>query len=374
MMATSMGEALTAPYGNTAHDGLDSDLVRRRKTARLRAMSLGSSPFGAVIIGRNEGERLKVCLLSVVKSAARVVYVDSGSTDGSEALARSLGVEVVPLDMSIPFTAARARNAGYARLAELAPELELVQFVDGDCEVVAGWTDTAAARLGERPELAAVCGRRRERHPEASIYNQFCDMEWDTPIGDAGACGGDSMMRLQALQAVGGFDPNLIAGEEPELCVRLRAKGYRIERLDAEMTLHDAAMTNLGQWWRRNVRAGHAFAEGAALHGRPPERHGVRNVRSAIFWAGLVPTLALGAAIPTGGASLILFGGHLVLVARIYRGTRREGRSAKDALLASTFMVLAKFPELAGIAKYHWSRARGRRSTLIEYKQPAGRT
>jgi GT2 family glycosyltransferase len=328
------------------------------------------APFGAVVIGRNEGERLRVCLQSVVRSAARVVYVDSGSTDGSEALARSLGVEVVPLDLSIPFTAARARNAGYRRLMEIAPDLTLVQFVDGDCEVVAGWTDAAVARLAERPELAVVCGRRRERHPEASIYNQLCDIEWNTPVGEAVMCGGDAMMRLPALQAVGGFDPNLIAGEEPELCVRLAAQGYRIERIDAEMTLHDAAMTRFGQWWRRNVRAGHAYAEGAALHGQPMDRRGVRSI---VFWAGVVPAVALAGAVPTGGASLLLLGGHLVQAARIYRGVRRDGWPARTAAPAAAFMVLGKFPGLQGIAKYRWSRARGRRSALIEYKQPAGR-
>jgi GT2 family glycosyltransferase len=328
------------------------------------------SRFGAVVIGRNEGERLRMCLQSVLRSAARVVYVDSGSTDGSTALAQSLGVEVLPLDLSIPFTAARARNAGYRRLLEIAPELTLVQFVDGDCEVVAGWTEVAVARLDERPELAVVCGRRRERHPEASIYNQLCDMEWNTPLGEATACGGDALMRLSALEAVGGFNPELIAGEEPELCVRLRARGYRIERLDAEMTLHDAAMTRFSQWWRRNVRAGHAYAEGAALHGRPPERHNVRAVRSVLFWAGLVPATALAAAIPTGGASLILLAGYPVLAARIYRGARRGGWPGRAAALAGAFIVLGKFPELRGILKYHWSRALGRRSALLEYKGP----
>jgi Glycosyl transferase family 2 len=361
--------------GPSYHDrggSFESELFRRRGTAKLcpmssPAMSAGA-PFGAVVIGRNEGERLRVCLEAVLRSTSQVIYVDSGSTDGSPALAQRLGVEVVPLDLSIPFTAARARNAGWERLMEVAPDLTLVQFVDGDCEVVAGWTDVAVARLAQRPELAVVCGRRRERHPEASIYNQLCDIEWNTPVGDAVMCGGDAMMRLPALQAVGGFDPNLIAGEEPELCVRLRARGYGIERIDAEMTLHDAAMTRFGQWWRRNVRAGHAYAEGAALHGQPLDRRGVRSIA---VWAAAVPAIALGAAVPTGGTSLLLLGGYVVQAARIHRGLRRGGWAARTAALGAAFMVLGKFPGLQGIVKYRWSRARGRRSALIEYKQPA---
>ncbi|MDP8964232.1 MAG: glycosyltransferase, partial [Cyanobacteriota bacterium] len=265
---------------------------------------------GLVAIGRNEGKRLHQCLLSVVGKVAHVVYVDSGSTDGSIELARELGVDVVELDLSTPFTAARGRNAGFDRLLQANPQIEFVQFVDGDCEVVEGWLERALHELESQPDVAVVCGRRRERFPEQSIYNRLCDIEWDTPVGEATACGGDSMMRVEAFQQVGGFNPTLIAGEEPELCVRLRQKGWKIFRLDAEMTLHDAQMTRFGQWWKRSLRAGHAYAEGAWLHGREPERHWVKESRSIWFWGLFVPLLALGMAWPTKGLSLLLLIGY----------------------------------------------------------------
>ncbi|BBH45959.1 hypothetical protein KU43P_24360 [Pseudomonas sp. KU43P] len=233
--------------------------------------------IGVVVIGRNEGMRLERCLASLAKGADQVVYVDSGSTDGSVQRARSHGVEVLALDMSIPFTAARARNEGFACLLQLCPNLRHVQFVDGDCEVVAGWLASAQAFLDGHPEVAVVCGRRRERFPERSIYNHLCDLEWDTPVGEAKACGGDALMRVEAFRDVSGYRPGLIAGEEPELCVRLRARGWKIWRLDAEMTLHDAAMTRFSQWWRRCIRGGYAFAEGAYLHGYPPSGIGSAN-------------------------------------------------------------------------------------------------
>jgi GT2 family glycosyltransferase len=323
---------------------------------------------GVVAIGRNEGERLRACLESVVGEAAAVVYVDSGSTDGSVELARALGCEVVELDMSVPFTAARARNAGVERLREVAPGVAHVQLVDGDCEVVAGWLSTARARLEERPDLAVACGRRRERHPDASVYNRLCDVEWDTPIGDAEHCGGDAMMRLEAFTAVGGFDPSLIAGEEPELCVRLRKAGWAVERLDAEMTLHDAAMTRLSQWWKRARRAGHAYAEGAHLHGAPPMRHWVKETRRIVFWGGAVPAVALGAALPTLGLSLGLLGGYAVSAARVYRTVRRRGRQREDALPYALFTTLGKLPEMQGVLEFHLNRVRGKRRGLIEYK------
>jgi GT2 family glycosyltransferase len=234
-----------------------------------------------------------------------VVYVDSGSTDGSAEWASSHGASVVELDMNTPFTAARARNAGFERLSELATGLELVQFVDGDCEVAPGWLERAAAALRSNPCRAVVCGRRRERFPERSVYNQLCDMEWDTPVGPTESCGGDAMMRASAFREVGGFRPDLIAGEEPELCFRLRRAGWTVERLDAEMTRHDADMTRFREWWRRAVRSGHAYAERYALHGAPPERAWLRN-NVSIFASGFAaPALAAAAAIPTAGLALL---------------------------------------------------------------------
>ena len=324
---------------------------------------------GLVAIGRNEGERLRQCLDSVVGKVERIVYVDSGSTDGSVELARSRGVDVVELDLSIPFTAARARNAGVAHLLQASPQTEFIQFVDSDCEVAPGWLDYALAQLDANPNVAVVCGRRRERFPEQSLYNRLCDIEWDTPIGEAKACGGDSMMRVAAFQQVGGFNSTLIAGEEPELCVRIRQNGWKILRLDAEMTRHDAQMKRFGQWWKRMLRGGHAFAEGAWLHGQTPERHWVKESRSIWVWGLLVPLLALGMAWPTKGLSLLLLGGYPLMAYRISRYIQQQGLPAKEAGLYGLFCMLAKFPQLQGQLQFHLNRWLGRRNVLVEYKK-----
>jgi GT2 family glycosyltransferase len=331
----------------------------------MRAML---TDVGCVVIGRNEGDRLVRCLDSLVSRAALVVYVDSGSTDRSVAEAEARGVSVVALDMSQPFTAARGRNAGFERLIERAPALRHVQFVDGDCEVVGGWLETAHARLEDRADLAVVCGRRRERNPSASVYNLLCDLEWDTPVGEAVACGGDAMMRVEAFRAVGGFDPTLIAGEEPELCFRLRAAGWRIERIDAEMTLHDAAMFEARQWWTRNVRGGHAFTEGAYLHGASGERYNVRETLRIFAWGGALPAAAVLAALPTLGLSLGLLGAYPLKLARLYGRYRERGLDDRAALAQAVAHTLVSFPEMQGLAKFVRHRLRGTRSRLIEYK------
>lgn len=254
---------------------------------------IGAKTIGAVVIGRNEGQRLLRCLASLPPEIDHVVYVDSSSTDGSVEAARAEGAEILSLDMATPFTAARARNAGFSKLMKCQP-FEFVQFIDGDCELCDGWLEAAIAFLSTEPEAAVASGQLRERNPDASVYNRLCDQEWDTPIGEARYCGGIAMMRAEAFRQIGGFNSTLIAGEEPELCVRLRAKGWKIWRLDCEMAWHDAAIMQFSQWWKRTKRGGYAFAEGAAMHGAPPERHWVRPTQSILVWGGGDPHLCFG--------------------------------------------------------------------------------
>lgn len=316
-----------------------------------------------VAIGRNEGERLRRCLDALPDQVRGVVYVDSGSTDGSVEEARRRGFEVVELDMSIPFTAARARNAGLRRLHERWPDLRFVQFIDADCTLVPGWLDVALLEIDAHPDLAVVCGRRREVRPDRSIYNRLCDIEWDAPPGEVRSCGGDALARVAALGEVGGFDDGVIAGEEPELCARLRASGWRIRRIAREMTLHDAAMTHFGQWWRRSVRSGHGFAEVSARH---PDVF-QREMRSAVAWTLLLPTTFLSAPL-LGHLALALLLMYPLQWARIALRRRAGGDDLRHAGMYATLCIVGKFPECLGAVRYWWNRARGRESRLIEYK------
>jgi glycosyltransferase involved in cell wall biosynthesis len=319
---------------------------------------------GVVVIGRNEGARLVRCLESLAHCRDALVYVDSGSTDGSIEAARRLGAHIVELDLSCPFTAARARNAGYEALKGLKPEVQFVQFVDGDCEIAADWIGTARAFLRSHPDVAVACGRRRERYPEASLYNRLCDDEWNTPVGEALACGGDSLVRAGAFADAGGFRPDLIAGEEPELCVRIRQRGWQIWRLDAEMTLHDAALTRFGEWWQRNVRAGYAFAAVSRLHRHSP--HGIwrREVRRAVLWGGVLPALIC-AGVFLHPAALVAVGIYPIQVARI---AALRNWAAPQSWIYAAFVMLAKLPELQGLVQYATLQLSGRNAALIEYK------
>jgi GT2 family glycosyltransferase len=324
--------------------------------------------FAIVAIGRNEGTRLTVCLESLQRSGAPVVYVDSGSTDGSVERARQRVAAVVELDPSIPFTAARARNEGVERALALHPDLEFIQFVDGDCEMMPEWLVNGTAALQADPRLAAVCGRVRERHRDHSIYNRLCDLEWDAPPGEALTCGGNAMMRVCAFREAGGFEPVLIGGEEADLCLRLRHRGWKILRSEAEMVIHDADMERFGQWWRRALRAGWGYAEGAAMYGAAPERYRIRENRSILFWGTLLPAAVALLAWPTRGLSTLLLAGYPVLAARIYSRAVRRGIASRDARLLALFTVLAKFPQAIGQAQFAALRVFGRKRRVVDWR------
>ena len=334
---------------------------------KLGPDGLGPDAFGIVVIGRNEGDRLKVSLAAAVTQSRWVVYVDSGSTDDSVAVAHSLAVDVVELDPQRPFTAARARNAGWQHLFHQQPQVSYIQFVDGDCELIQGWCDRACAVLAVDKAIAVVCGRRRERYPEASVFNQLCDREWNTPIGDADACGGDAMVRVAALQQVRGYTEGLIAGEDPELCLRLRHQGWRIVRIDADMTWHDAAMFHFSQWWQRSMRGGHAYAEVSWRHRHGADPFWRRESGRVWVWGLGLPLFCLGLLLPTRGWSGGLLLAYSAQMVKIYWRDRPVFGS-RMALMGAFFYTLVKFPEVQGQIGFHLHQLQGSASQLIEYK------
>ena len=316
---------------------------------------------GVVVIGRNEGARLARCLASLAGFRGPVVYVDSCSSDNSTQIARAMGCEVVELE-NRPLSAARARNAGFEHL----PGVRYVQFVDGDCTLHPGWIEAAAAALDREPRRAAVLGHVEERDAGASAYSRLCALEWRSAPGelaDYGCFGGISMIRAAVFRALGGFRAGMIAGEDSELGVRMALAGHRVAKLDYPMATHEAAIASFAQWWRRAVRAGHAIGERAALHGDSALRDCVRERASTLFWGLALPLGMLAAALPTQGATLLLAAAYPLLALRIWRRRQRAGDGARDAALYAVFVVLGKFANAAGLARFLLGR-----HALIEYK------
>ncbi len=318
---------------------------------------------GVVLIGRNEGERLVASLVSIRRYAARAIYVDSGSVDGSVQAAEAAGVSVVKLNLSQPFTAARARNVGFNELVRMCPNLHYVHFIDGDCRLEQDWPPKAIGFMLAHPEAAVVCGIRRELHPDASIYNWMCDMEWNRPPGITDSCGGDALYRVAGFQAVSGFDETLIAGEEPELCSRLQAQGWKIHRLADTMTYHDANILHFSQWWKRNVRAGYGNTKTAFLSAKEKPAKLVDVVRVIAYVAWFVLAAALSLVWSYKALALLL-----VFPAQITRIAATSGAFQLNAWKYGFFLVLIKFAEFRGMLSLAIDFVTGRSRKLIEYK------
>ena len=320
--------------------------------------------FGVVLIGRNEGERLRRSLESVLKLTDRVVYADSLSTDGSVALAKAMGAVVVELDNTKPLNAARGRNAGFAALRNHYPECRLVQFLDGDCKLIETWPRVAIDFLNTHEEVAVVCGRRFEAHPDASFYNRLADEEWNTPIGQADACGGDAMIRSDAFEEIGGFDASLMASEEPEMTARARERGWRIWRIDADMSEHDAAIFDFGQWWRRTIRSGYGYAQAWNRTRRMSPPVNDARLKSAFAWViGLPIAIGVLAALLAKPSLLLLL--PFIYALQILRIALRRERLTMHGLRASAMVMIAKLAEVIGALRFVVQPARPK---TINYK------
>ena len=330
---------------------------------------------GVVIIGRNEGLRLERCLTSIARQDVKTVYVDSGSTDGSVETARRHGATVVELDTTIPFCAARARNAGYQQLLSADPQPDYVQFIDGDCEIIDDWLQVAARSLHSRPDLAIVTGWLHEKHPEKSIYNRLGDLEWNAGgAGEVDAVGGIFMIRREAFDSVGGFDPTVAAGEEPELCQRLIRKGWRLAKLDHDMAWHDLAMTRFGQWWRRMVRSGYSSLDVGRRFGIVKY---VRNNWRVRIWTAWFLLLMLVSGIAADTGSMVVLWTAVLLLAlwpvrclRIAVRVWRRGQPLWVAAAYAGLMTIAFLPQIIGQILYCSDRLRRRSFRLVEYKSP----
>jgi glycosyltransferase involved in cell wall biosynthesis len=327
--------------------------------------------LSVVVIGRNEGARLVRCLESVKAAAGdadqtEIIYVDSASSDGSAARASELGATVIEITGG-RMSAARARNAGWQKAS--AP---LIFFLDGDTVLQPGFVQKAVAEFANA-SVMVVWGHRRELHPEASVYNRVLDLNWIYAAGLTDFCGGDAIMRREALEKAGGFNPDLIAGEEPDLCRRIRANGGLILHIDVPMTMHDFGMVSWRQYWKHSFRAGHAYAEIAALYKNTndPMWSGASraNARQACFYMfisamAIVAAAAAQSLIPV--LLLVLFFG--AVIARTAWKARSKPGSLGTLMLFAAHSHFQQIPVFLGQVRY-WKNARKNwRSEIIEYK------
>lgn len=320
-----------------------------------------------VVIGRNEGARLVRCLESVraadyPQEKIELIYADTDSTDDSCTVAAKAGAEVVPIRPERPCAAA-ARNAGLRRAHH-----ELVHFFDGDTMVVASWFRRGVAAMKD-PNVACVFGRVTEVAPTASVYNFWAHHDWYVPPGPADSCGGNALYLHDALEIVGGFDESLIAGEEPDLCYRIReGQGKLVMSLDQPMIQHDINMTRFAQYWRRCTRTGHGYAEIAHRHPGLRSWRIAHRREPAHVLVGLA-ALALSLGFWTPWPVAVWAGLLAAAVLRNAMRVRNRVGGFRSAILYSVHHYIAKLPITIGECTY-WFRLffRRHRQPLMEYR------
>ncbi len=308
--------------------------------------------IGIVVIGRNEGTHLERTLEAVKIENVPVVYVDSASEDQSVAIAQKFSVNIVLLGKSVPTTPARARNEGFAKLLEVDPAITLVQFIDGDCEIIPGWIEEANSAFKSHPEAAIVTGLLEEKNGSASMYKRLSVMEWKTTSGEIKTTGGNMMARADVFKTVNGFDPTVIAAEDDDFCIRVRSQGWKILRIDKKMAKHDSMVNTFRDFWKRAMRTGYAYAQVSWLHWDSSDKIFKKEIASTILFGGVIPILIIVFLSITKGYSLLLLLIYPLLFFRIYiKSSPKWGQ--KDAFLYSFGCVIGKFPEFFGACKFY---------------------
>ncbi len=316
--------------------------------------------IGVVVIGINVERYISDCIASVLNAEyppgkVKVVYVDGGSNDRSVELAKSFpSVRVVELRDPSP-TPGRGRNAGCRAVAS-----PLVQFMDADTTLHPRWFLDALPHL-ENEKVAAVCGRRRERYPDRNFYHAIGNMEWNHEQGPCRYFGGEALVRRDVLERCGGYDDNLVAGEDPDASYRIRQEGWTILRIDADMTIHDLNMTRFRQYLKRAFRTGHAYAEIGLRYAGRKEKLWIREL-ARICVGACAPLVSIGAGLVSGH---VLPGFLLALLLFIrpawktFRFAKEFGLSLPKAIWYSLHLSFVIYPQFAGALRYLYTLLAG---------------
>jgi len=313
------------------------------------------SDIGIVIIGRNEAARLDATFKPVISTSYSIIYVDSASTDTSLQIAKNYNLATLYLSDDACLCAARSRNAGFKELHKMVSTLEYVQFVDGDTVLFPEWIEQAYAFLKENPHVAVVEGVLEEKEPRSSFSKRIFQMEWEHQKGEVQATGGNCMIRRKAFSEVEGYNEHLVAGEEPEMCYRMREKGWKIYNLGIPMGVHDSAHESFLPLLKRMMRTGYSFQQLSLLHKGKKERLFYRENLSNWVYGGLLPLLIL-LFLPwypwVSGALLMVYP---LLFIKIYTHLNNPWSPANKASYA-LFCIVSKFPGFIGACQYLYKR------------------
>jgi GT2 family glycosyltransferase len=242
-----------------------------------------------VVASQNRREEL---LATLPRHEAPVVLVDNASTDGSAQAVRQAHPEVTVIALGRN-EGAHARTRGVARAGT-----PFVAFADDDSWWAPGDLARAVAIMREHPRLAVLNARILVGSDERldPVCTEMAASPLGTPPDLPGpallgfvACG--ALVRTEAFEAVGGFDPVVrFPGEEERLALDLAAAGW-----------------------------GLAYVDAVTVHHHPSPRRSAPGRRQAGIWRSRVLTAVM--RLPAGDA------------ARAIGSAVRSGRAGRQGLL-----------------------------------------
>jgi GT2 family glycosyltransferase len=221
-----------------------------------------------------------------------------------------------------------------------------------------------------------VCGQRRELYPQNSIYNLVLDLDWIGSGGFVDSCGGDALFRRSVLEQTKGYDSTLIAGEEPDLCRRIRSEGLKVFRIDQLMTLHDLNITSLGQYWKRAVRTGYAYAEVSSRYRYTSDPlwrgESIRNFKQVsalvLMCLALIYFLFTQSALILGTTLIIFSLIFMLLINRSMRICSWKTNERSTQFLYVLHSYFQQLPIFQGQINYFLNQLLRQKKNLIEYK------
>jgi GT2 family glycosyltransferase len=228
---------------------------------------LSKRPNVSIIIkALNEEGHIAAAIESAIAAldgvGGEIVLADSASTDRTVDIGVNYPIKIVTLISRADRSCGAGVQLGYQYSAG-----DYICLLDGDMQLHGQFLPTAIAFLKKNPEFAGVGGLIVERETANLEYvKRATAVDFDRLPGEVNRldCGG--VYRRAAIENVGHLgDRNVHGGEELELALRLRARRWRLARIDVPAIDHHGHSGSSYALLRRRWTSRFAFSSGEIL-------------------------------------------------------------------------------------------------------------
>jgi len=325
------------------------DLVRKGFLETCGVLSLSPVPMVSVIIPvHNRPEEIDSCLqalseLDYPSKKLEILVVDDASSDHTPEVVSGFPVTLIrlPENRQAPF----CRNLGARRACG-----EILAFIDSDCLASPSWLKELVPVFNDR-SVAAVGGKVNSYYDRKGLdrYEQVMSSlnrgVWprrsseQDPFFYVPSC--NLLVRRNVFLSVGGFQEELVVGEDVDLCWRLQDQGHPVEYRPVGIVYH-RHRNRLKAFCCRRFDYGTSEPLLQKRHPRRIKTFGF-PLAGALFWAVLVLSLALRFWPPAAAGALVTI---------IDAGARKRRLRRKDLPMAFIRILAATIRDYLGFI-YH---------------------